>query len=226
MENSDEVEYCDECGGECDGVHSNRVPTLDDRVGATPSALLYIGAGWDAGPLTFPAMRAAYTSFVFVDALPSVPHYTLGQVGYPKCDTEEALMASVTRAVARAMGADPGPPTRVSTNHYLFALPGLPLHYFTNTRDTAMASEPALAALLPQVTTLFCRGYSPAAAAYDALPNLRGVLAPLFILSSVPASHSDKLLPPLAESEEDQEGDTFYFTGCGECNREYLLEPL
>lgn len=66
----------------------------------TGPAILYYGAGWDARPLSMKEFKGL-DYFIFVDALPKLPHYTPGQMGYPKSKDEESFVKAITDAVTK-----------------------------------------------------------------------------------------------------------------------------
>ena len=133
--------------------------------------MLYIGAGDDPVPLHLECARR-YDAFVFVDALPALPHYAPGQLGYAMSLSEDRMVRSMRETDAR-LGA------RVAAGEIEDGVwktrlaDGRPLMYYFNTADTAMARTPGLREVLPAVTGLFVAGFLPDDSVWSALPHLR-----------------------------------------------------
>lgn len=154
---------------------------------------MYIGAGWDAYPLTQHSIRTDHDLIVYVDALPSTPHYTQLQAGYPHAASEESVIAALTADGGSQVFA--GAPVKSAAGS-VWSIPLLDcttLKYFFNTRDDEMTKHPALTELLPHVTTLWVQGYSPGIQVFEQLPNLTTVFATELCADYLPHTVEDML---------------------------------
>jgi hypothetical protein len=179
-------------------------------------AFLYIGAGWDTYPLKFPSLRSDHTRLILVDALPRYSHYLPENPGWKDSHSEAAFISAITRSLTRDWTA----PATVTQDHdhLLFTFPGpsradagpCELSYFMNTKDTEMEAHDGLRQLLPEVTTLFIKGYLPAPEAYDMLPNLRRIYADAYICGDLPLEHRGKVMPPMLAYKYDSTDDEYW----------------
>ena len=138
----------------------------------TQRILLYIGAGWDAYPLTVPALRTAHTHMVYADGIPGS--------GYAPVSTMADVFANLMQRGGGQYGFAAGDAaTFVEAADGSWEAPlkdGCYFKYFPNTLDTQLEQHAGVHALLPHVATLFIAGYySPRAGTEALLPALERV---------------------------------------------------
>ena len=62
--------------------------------------LVYFGAGWDFKPVSDP-YYSKFNHFIFIDALPKLPHYDPDQAGYEKSKDREAFIKTLKNAALK-----------------------------------------------------------------------------------------------------------------------------
>ena len=162
-------------------------------------AFLYIGAGWDAYPLSFGPIVAEHEVFIYVDALPESNYYAKDCNGFKDSNSEASMVAAMLGELKEG-AKHQADVEKVAPGTYVFTFAdGKRLWYFMNTKDTKMALRPELSQWLPRVSTLYLCGYAPNQSIYVQLPNLRRIFGTIACMEEVPAQHSGKLMPPLLE---------------------------
>lgn len=162
-------------------------------MGNGASSLLYIGAGLDVEPLRYPAMVMHHSRFIFLDSGPY------------KVSVMDEIASRLSQRFERVHWDVQGP------DYVTFDCDdraGI-LHYFTNMDDLSMFNSPVLREMLPDVVTLFQRGFQPDTSTYSALPSLGRIFTTEHCY--VPERFTHLVLPYIrnvaSDVETDSEGD-------------------
>jgi hypothetical protein len=119
--------------------------------------LVYFGAGWDCAPLGMKAFRAT-KNFVFIDALPELPHYSPGQAGYKFVKDRQSFIRKITHEARRKgfiLYEDRG-------NRLQYISPSeCWLDYYINTSVEAALSSPGLSRCIQEAQIIYIAGFEP-----------------------------------------------------------------
>ena len=131
----------------------------DEKPEVPLKSLVYWGAGWDMKPLSKPIFKS-FNHFIFIDALPKLPHHTPNQHGYKDSKDRESFVYAITRGTSRRKyklisGRDEG-------NHLVFQNPeGKTLDYFINTTVEESLNDPMIRKMLKTVRWIHVAGFWP-----------------------------------------------------------------
>ena len=160
------------------------------QMGNGASSLLYIGAGLDVEPLRYPAMVRHHSRFIFLDSRPY------------KASVMDEIAARLSQCFERVHWDVQGP------DYVTFDCDdraGI-LHYFTNMDDLSMFNSPVVRDMLPDVVTLFQRGFQPDASTYGSLPSLGRIFTTEHCY--VPERFTHLVLPYIRNVASDEETDS------------------
>lgn len=171
--------------------------------------LLYIGSGWDAYPLTLEFIRKNHDMILYIDALPTTPHFTEGQYGYPKALSIDTICdALIEEGGYQAIEGEP----IKSTSHVSFSLKNdCILKYYFNTKDVDINKSEEIVKLLPCVETMWVTGYSPKSSVYDWLPNLDTIYSTAICSYNIP-ERLDNITHIVRDRIEFLDGNFRFFT--------------
>ena len=121
-------------------------------------SLVYFGAGWDMQPLSKPLFKS-FNHFIFIDALPKIPHYKPNQPnGYKHSKDRESFVNAITKGTSRRkykVISDKG-------NHLVFENPeGKTLDYFINTTVEESLNNPVIRKMFETVRWIHVKGFYP-----------------------------------------------------------------
>lgn len=184
--------------------------------------MLYVGSGWDAYPLTLEYIRKNHDMILYIDALPTTPHYTEGQCGYPKALSIDTICDALIEEGGYL--AIEGEPIK-SSNHVSFSLKNdCTLQYFFNTKDIDINKSEEITKLLPYVETMWVMGYSPKPSVYNLLPNLDTIYSTGICSYNIPA-RLDSITHIVRDIIEFSDGNFIFFTDyCQDTASDYSTE--
>lgn len=192
--------------------------------------LLYVGAGWDAFPITIKHIREDHDIILYVDALPSTPHYSEGQRGYLPSLSKQMIIGQLISE--GGFDATIGAPVYTPTHVQIPLKDNVMLNYFFNTKDIDLNQNAEISGLLPSVVTMWQAGFSPDQSVYEMLPNLETIYSTQLCAYNIPVSsqHKIEIVPDIieyldgefifhsdTESDSEPETDSDSVSYCSSC---------
>lgn len=168
--------------------------------------MLYIGAGHDTYPLTYP-----HKTFIYVDAIPNLPHYTKDQHGYRVNHNLDVFREELIRLLKLHHGFQ-SEEVMIPDKYYKYTIvEGKFLHYFVNTMDTEIGETTELKTFLPSVDTVYIKGYSPHVSIWKTLPKSVHIYTTSICFYDIPEEMSENVDGLYDYYYDDEETDDWVF---------------
>ena len=119
-------------------------------------SLLYFGAGWDFKPISDPTYTK-FNHFIFIDALPKIPHYEPGMRGYEKSKDETSFINTLKKT-ATQYGLKF---IRKNKNLLVFKNDKIKLEYYINTTVEESLNNKTIRNKLNKVKWMHMEGFNP-----------------------------------------------------------------